>query len=47
MSKLFDATIHDLTVTKQENLPSAEERSTSFLDLATKMRLHVKNYDSI
>ena len=46
MSKLFDATIHDLTVIKHENLSSAEKRSLSFLDLATKMRLHVKNCDS-
>ena len=45
--KLFDAAMHDLTVTKPEDLPYAEELSVYFLDLATKIRLHVKNCDSI
>ena len=41
--KLFDTTKHDLTVIKPEDLPSAEELSVYFLDLAAEIRLHVKN----
>ena len=45
--KLFDTAMHDLTVIKPEDLPSAEELSVYFLDLAAEIRLHVKNCDSI
>ena len=46
-SKLFHAAMHDVTVIKPEDLPSAEELSVYFLDLAAEIRLHVKNCDSI
>ena len=42
-SKLFHAAMHEVTVIKQEDLPSAEELSVYFLDLAAEIRLHVKN----
>ena len=41
-SKLFDAAMHDLTVIKPEDLPSAEELSVYFLDLAAEIRIQVK-----
>ena len=46
-SKFFHAAMHEVTVIKQEDLPSAEELSVYFLDLAAEIRLHVKNCDSI
>ena len=39
--------MHDLTVIKQQDLPSAEKLSTYFLDLAAEIQLQVKNCDSI
>ena len=36
-SKIFDATMHDLTVIKPEDLPSTEELSVYFLDLGAEI----------